>query len=206
MGMRKWMDAWGYYLLAAVCVGVILFSAVWTCSLRSALPDAQALSDQSQRLSDVTPAPTARPLQRPCEGAVLRPFSLSPVYFEETGLWLVHPAVDYRAAAGDPVCAMAEGTVSLTEDGLRLDHGNGLISVYRGLADIQAAEGQTVRAGEVIGHAGGRVLFEGSGFVCVALYQEGEAVDPEEGRFWGAAPNPAGVRAAPRTPPPADGT
>ncbi|NLD82551.1 MAG: hypothetical protein GX637_00145, partial [Clostridiales bacterium] len=65
--MRKWMDAWGYYLLAAVCVGVILFSAVWTRSLRSALPDAQALSDQSQRLSDVTPAPTARPLQRPCE-------------------------------------------------------------------------------------------------------------------------------------------
>ncbi len=177
--MRKWMDAWGYYLLAAMCVGVILFSAVWTRTLRQNLPDAQAVSDQSQRLSDVTPSPASQPFQRPCAGEILRGFTLSPVYFEETGLWLVHPAVDYAAAAGSPVRAMASGTVSRADGSLRLDHGSGLVSVIRGLADVCATDGQAVRAGEVIGYAGGRVPFEGIGAVCVALYRDGEPVDPE---------------------------
>ena len=63
--------------------------------------------------------------------------------------------------------------------GVEIDHGNGLQSLYRGLAEIRVKEGQRVRRGDVIGLAGGFVPFEGDGFVCVSLYKDGKAVDPD---------------------------
>lgn len=177
--MRKWMEAWGAYLLAALCLGVIVFSALWTGPRSAAPPGAQALSDGSQRLSDVTPAPTARAWARPCAGDVARPFGDGVQYFEQTGLWQTHRAVDYAAAPGDAVRALADGTAKPVPEGVEIDHGDGLRSLYRGLAEIRVREGQQVRAGDVIGLAGGGVPFEGNGFVCVALYRDGEAVDPE---------------------------
>lgn len=178
--MRKWMDVWGYYLLAVMCVGVILFSAVWTRHARTGeAPGTQVLSDGAQHLAEVTPAPAAPPACRPAEGAVLRGFSETPVYFPETGLWRVHRAVDYAASPGDPVRALMRGTVALAGDAVRVQHGDGSVSLYRGLDSVDVREGQTVQAGETLGHAGRRVPFEGGGCVCVSLLLNGEAVDPE---------------------------
>ena len=177
--MKKWMEAWGAYLLAALCLGVIVFSALWTGPRNAAPPGAQALSDGSQRLADVTPAPTAPPYAKPCGGSVARGFSQDVQYFEQTGLWQAHPGVDYAAAPGDAVYAMADGTARLAPAGVEIDHGNGLQSLYRGLAEIRVKEGQRVRRGDVIGLAGGFVPFEGDGFVCVSLYKDGKAVDPD---------------------------
>lgn len=176
--MRKWMEAWGAYLLSALCLGVIIFSALWTGPRAAApAPDAQALSDRSQRMADVTPAPTAAPLHRPCQGEILRPFSEGLTYFEETGVWQAHLAVDYAADPGDPVYALKEGAAALSPGCLRLDHGENEWSEYRGLSEILVKEGQSVRAGEKIGRAGGTVPFEGGGIVCVSLYRDGKPVD-----------------------------
>jgi len=173
--MRKWLEAWGAYLLAGLCACVILFSAVWTRNTQQmAAPDAQALSDQSQRLSEVTPAPTDAPRFFPCTGEILRPFSLSPVFFSDTGLWMIHRAVDYQAAEGESVAAMMDGTARVTRDGLSLQCG-GTEILYRGLMKITVQDGQSVRAGHEIGLAGGWVPFEGK-CVCVAMTQNGEAM------------------------------
>lgn len=175
--MKKWMDAWGYYVLAALCAGIILFSAVWTRSARPlALPDAQALSDASQRLSDVTPAPTETAFHRPAAGDAVRPFSPEPVFFPDTGLWQIHPGTDFSAAPGDPVRAVLSGKAEIDGGILRIAHGQGLTSEYRGLAEITVKDGQSVKAGEIVGKAGSSVPFEGGGIVCIRLYRDGKPV------------------------------
>lgn len=177
MRMRTWMDRWGYYCLAALCAGVILFSAVWTRNTqRLASPGAQALSDQSQRLADVTPPPTARPLHSPCGGPVIAGFSHSPVFFPESGVWRTHPAVNYQAGAGEEVFALLDGTAHPTQAGLTIMHADGSESRYRGLLEITVNDGQAVKAGQPIGKAGAWVPFEGR-CVCVTVYRDGEAVD-----------------------------
>ena len=77
--IMRGMETWGHYLLALLCAGVILLSAVWTKRQQAAENgDQAALSDQSQRLSEAqgTLAPSA--LARPTAGEVVRRFSASP--------------------------------------------------------------------------------------------------------------------------------
>lgn len=76
-----------------------------------------------------------------------------------------HSGADLRAAAGTPVRAPAGGRVALAGDlfysgnTVILDHGLGLFTVYAHLSRIDAAEGQDVDAGRVLGAVGatGRV-------------------------------------------------
>ena len=165
------MDRWGYYALALLCAAVILLSALWTREedRRRDGPDAQALMDGGQRLSEVTPPPETPALVRPAAGKAIRGFSESAVFFEETGVWQCHPGVDFAAEAGEAVLAMEAGTVQVLGDEVRLDHGGGVQSRYRGLRSIRVKTGQRVRAGDALGEAGGRVPFEGAGHVCVSL-------------------------------------
>jgi len=168
---EQFLEKWGHYLLAALCAAAILLSGLWTRAQREGEtpPGAQALSDASQRLSQVTQAPPAFMPARPCAGEVMRPFSEAPIYFAALGAWQTHPAVDFAAEAGDEVLALGEGTVESVSPELRLDHGNGYASVYRGLSEVRVRPGQAVRAGQAVGTAGGWVPFEGGGHVCVAL-------------------------------------
>ncbi|MBR1584086.1 MAG: M23 family metallopeptidase [Clostridia bacterium] len=178
--IKKWMDAWGYYLLAALCVGVIVFSAVWTRSaFTPAAPDAAALSDESQRLAAVTPSPAPPSCHAPADGAILRHFSAAPVYFSDTGLWCVHPAVDYAASPGDPIYAVMAGTVTEHPEGVAVSHENGLVSVYWGIDVCLVEPGAPVRAGDIIARASANVPFEGTGHVCVSLYAQDQPIDWE---------------------------
>ena len=181
--IRRGMEHWGHYLLALLCAGVILLSAVWTREQREQEnADQAALSDQSQRLVQALQTPEPAALARPAAGAVVRPFSESPAYFPDTGVWLVHPRLDFEAMEGEKVYAMAAGTVLSCDGGVRLDHGDGCESLYRGLQEIRVKPGQRVKAGEILGTAGAPVPFEGPGRVCVTLLQEG--MPAEYGSEW----------------------
>ena len=172
--IRRGMEKWGHYLLALLCAGVILLSAVWTREQQGLEKgERAALSDQGQRLDQVLPTPEPAVFVRPVAGEIMRGFSAPPVYFPETGVWMAHPGLDFAAAAGETVYARAAGTVLSCKDGIRIDHENGLESLYRGVLEIRVQPGQRVRAGEAIGTAGASVPFEGEGHVCVTLYQEG---------------------------------
>lgn len=177
----RFLAAWGHYVLTAVCAAVILLSALWTrTQQQTAWPDALALADQSQRLSAAQTPETPLPaeLSRPGREDVLQGYSDQPVRWEETGVWRCHRAVDVRAAAGEPVRALAPGRVLAWEHGLRMDHGNGVESWYRGLAQIDVQPGQTVRSGQTIGKAGGHVPFEGSQcHVCITVTRNGQPYD-----------------------------
>lgn len=115
---------WGHYLLALLCAGVILLSALWTRQQQLLeIADAQVLADDSQRLSDAaSPPPSLAPALPTKNGRVLRLYSEVPLYFPAYGLWRVHPGVDYEAAVGEMIFAIRSGSVQIEDDGLYLLH------------------------------------------------------------------------------------
>jgi murein DD-endopeptidase MepM/ murein hydrolase activator NlpD len=72
----------------------------------------------------------------------------------------LHTGLDFRAEHGAAVRAAAGGTVVAAErDGgygnmVEIDHGNGVSTRYAHLSAIVVAEGETVRAGAVVGRVG----------------------------------------------------
>ena len=173
----KFLDRWGYYILALLCSGAILLSALWTNQQRAqAIPDAQALADESQRLMDMETKENG--LLGPAPGQILRPFSSRPIFFEGLNIWQPHEAIDFSAAPGEPIYALADGKVALEERRLCIYHEDGRISLYRGLQSVEVQAGEQVKAGDVLGTAGGRIPFEGNGgHVCIQILKDGAAMD-----------------------------
>jgi hypothetical protein len=71
-----------------------------------------------------------------------------------------HMGADYAIAEGTPVLAAADGTVVLAEEmfypgnGVIVDHGGSLFTVYYHLSEIQVQAGQDVKKGERLGLSG----------------------------------------------------
>ncbi len=194
--LKRGFASWGHYLLALLCAAVVLLSAAWTRDQnRSAGQDTQALSDQSQRLTEVAQPPKPASLRRPASGQVTCGFSEAPVYFPETAIWKTHPALNFLAQPGDRVRAMADGEVAgTTASSVRLRHRDGLESAYEGLQELRVSLGQTVRSGDLLGSAGGGIPYEGQGIIRVTVYREGKPISFEEmlaedepDGLWGAA-------------------
>lgn len=81
---------------------------------------------------------------------------IHPVY----GYRSCHTGVDMGAPAGTPIRATAAGVVMANSSGgpygnhTFISHGNGVFSMYAHQSRFGASEGQTVRAGQVIGYVG----------------------------------------------------
>lgn len=105
-------------------------------------------------------------LARPCDGAVIHPFSaLQPwLAFEE---------------GNRPVCAADGGTVTAVSElsggsqGLLVDHGEGRETLYANLSEVAVQAGDRVARGQRLGACEDGLYFE--------LRQNGEPVDPTEG-------------------------
>lgn len=71
-----------------------------------------------------------------------------------------HSGIDIEADEGDPVAAPNSGRVVLVDNQffggktLVLDHGYGIYSIFHHLSRITVSEGQSVKRGDTIGHAG----------------------------------------------------
>jgi hypothetical protein len=71
-----------------------------------------------------------------------------------------HMGSDYAVPAGAPVLAAADGTVVLAQDlfypgnAVFVDHGDGLITMYFHLSDIDVQSGQEVQKGDRLGKVG----------------------------------------------------
>lgn len=108
------------------------------------------------------------------------------VYNEFYGDWRTHNGIDIAAEQGCSVSAAASGTV--TDVGKKsygntvtIDHGNGFVSVYAQLGDVNVKEGDEIEQGAVIGIVG-----ESTGenvtkpHLHYELIKDSKPVNPEE--------------------------
>ena len=103
-----------------------------------------------------------------------------------------HKGVDYAGGYGSPVVAPAAGKVRLVgrEDAgfhvhgnvVGIDHGQGVLSIFMHLQDIDVAEGAMVEAGQRIGTIGSTGASTGP-HLHWGLYVNEVAVDPVPWRF-----------------------
>ena len=96
--------------------------------------------------------------QRPVDGEVISAFGLRRIL---NGIpKSPHNGIDFRAAAGTPIKAMARGEVALAEDlyytgkTVILDHGGGLFSLYAHLETLAVTPGAMVSTGQQVGAVG----------------------------------------------------
>ncbi len=120
-----------------------------------------------------TPVPkdwTKLKVSMPVEGVVTKKHDLTRAVFSVTmNDYRVHQGIDIECQAGDDVLACAYGTVKTVGNDpfmgrtVVIDHGDGLLSCYRNLADDPASElkpGTVVYAGQVIGIVGESAIIE----------------------------------------------
>ena len=98
------------------------------------------------------------PFLRPVDGEVISAFGLRRIL---NGIpKSPHNGIDFQAAAGTPVKAMAHGEVALADDlyytgkTVILDHGGGLFSLYAHLETMAVTPGAMVSTGKLIGTVG----------------------------------------------------
>lgn len=200
----RFIDGKGFALLAVLCTAVITGTAVWTGREFSppaapTLPPVPAegyyASSLYQQALSSASTPTPLPATQPVlwsaplpETHVLQGFADRVMLRSDaTGMWATHPAIDLAGNAGDPVAAMADGTVAACGvDALEgiyvvLSHGSGYTTRYAGLAARSAIQpGDPVRAGQTIGFIGSGVLNESNmqPHLHLQTFENGIAVDP----------------------------
>ncbi|MDR1487375.1 MAG: M23 family metallopeptidase [Deltaproteobacteria bacterium] len=94
-----------------------------------------------------------------------------------------HAGADYLVKEGTPIKAPADGKVVLTGDhffsgkAIYIDHGQGLISMYFHLSQIDVTDGDDITKGQVIGLVGktGRVT---GAHLHYGIYINGARIDP----------------------------
>lgn len=185
----RFMEKQGFGIVLAVCVLIILSSALYTFhfrekmnadningepSIETGLQEAQTLLEAQELVKSHSAVQTAVPTQapfafaQPVEGFLDRDFSmLEPQYFAIPNYFRLHPGIDLQIMYGTPVKACAEGVVLRVwqdkELGLsvRIRHPRGYEAVYAGLSDASyVREGDPVAQGQTIGHSGNGVLAE----------------------------------------------
>lgn len=189
---RRFVQRQGYVVMTVVCAAVIAGSAAWTQQSgfrhveAGPTPDAASVAElwqQSlQSAATPSPAPTDGPSlwRSPLAAlAVLTPYApdrLIPSGI--AGLWQAHDAVDLAADPGEPVAAIRDGTVmEVTDTAITLRHEDGWVSEYAGLATTgDMREGQPVRAGDIIGVAGGSA--HGRSCLHLRVTRDRQSADP----------------------------
>jgi len=95
----------------------------------------------------------------------------------------LHQGLDYAVPEGTPVSALNRGTVMLARslyfegNCVVLDHGQGLLTLYLHLSQIDVKEGDVVKGGQKIGLSGGTGRATGP-HLHIAVRWEGVYVDP----------------------------
>ncbi|MBS4786273.1 MAG: M23 family metallopeptidase [Clostridiales bacterium] len=142
--------------------GVSISSEEQQDSLNSSSSSSQSAKPSGSTASSVPQNESALQFTLPVAGEKIGPYSDGKLVKDKTlGEWRTHDGVDLKAAKGTPVYAAAEGTVtSVATDGLwgtvvKIEHSNGLTTVYSGLdKNTTVKKGDEVAAREQIGTVG----------------------------------------------------
>lgn len=148
----------------------------------------QRPTDENTTPEDQKPEGTV--YRAPATGVVSKRHDMdAPVYSITMDDYRVHQGIDIAASVGDDVLATASGTVKLVwsdplmGECVSVDHGNGVVSIYKNLAKEKAsgiAKGASVAAGQKLGTVGETAMIEcaESPHLHFEMEYEGVQVDP----------------------------
>ena len=148
--------------------------------------DARRAAVERKRNAEITARHTLDrmwelPLVRPVPGKISSLFGVRRVFNGQPRN--SHRGLDFRAAEGDPIYAVADGTVALAENQFfagnvaYVDHGLGFFSVYMHMSKINVAEGDKVTRGQLIGKIGSTGRATGP-HLHLSLMVHGTGADP----------------------------
>jgi len=131
---------------------------------------------------------------RPNQGSVSTVFGVRRYYNGDFAENYYHKGVDYAAGMGSPIVAPADGKVTLIGkerqgfhvhgNTIGINHGQGVLSIFLHLNQINVKEGEVVKAGEKIGTVGSTGASTGP-HLHWGLYVNGKAINPVPWRFNG---------------------
>jgi murein DD-endopeptidase MepM/ murein hydrolase activator NlpD len=124
------------------------------------------------------------PLAAPVTGCMTSPFGVKRLHSgKPTGEY--HGGVDQRSPEGEPIRAVAAGTVTFSKqfnvlgNAVGIDHGQGLESMYLHMSRFVVTPGATVQRGDILGYAGSTGRSTGPHLHWV-LYVNGMNVNPAQ--------------------------
>jgi murein DD-endopeptidase MepM/ murein hydrolase activator NlpD len=125
-------------------------------------------------------------LQQPVPGPITSNYGLRmhPIL----GYARMHRGLDFRAAFGTPIMAVADGRVTAAGWAggygrqVRLSHSGGIATSYSHMSRIAVAPGTSVRRGQVIGYVGTTGLSTGP-HLHYEMYRNGVTINPRSVRF-----------------------
>lgn len=146
--------------------------------------DSPGAADADEAAPAQGPAPLPDTLIWPVQGAVAATYGWGRDATMED--WRFHGGVDIEAAEGEPVLAIADGTVTAAylDDAwgwvVEIQHAPGYVSRYASLARAEVAAGTVVRRGDPIGRVGTSARLESGlpAHVHLELIWAEEQVDP----------------------------
>lgn len=102
--------------------------------------------------------------------------------------WRAHTGIDIAGKVGDPVKAICDGTVTDVRDDdlwgtiVTIDHGNGIISEYRGLGRGSTPDvGAQVKINDKVGNLGEIPVENADGVhLHIEIREKGNIIDPEK--------------------------
>lgn len=124
------------------------------------------------------------PLAPPVSGCMTSPFGVKRLHNgKPTGEY--HGGVDQRTPAGEPIRAVAAGTVSFAQqfnvlgNAVGIDHGQGLESMYLHMSKLAVSPGVRILRGDILGYSGSTGRSTGPHLHWV-LYVNGMNVNPAQ--------------------------
>ncbi len=150
------------------------FSAAPDSALRARIARERRRSRAVSRASHRTPRLWHGGFTAPVQSEITSPYGMGRLFNGE--LRSRHYGTDFDGELGDPVRAPNRGVVALVDDtyyggrSVYLDHGRGLVTAYLHLSATLVAEGDTVRAGQVIGRIGATGRVTGPHLHWIARY------------------------------------
>jgi murein DD-endopeptidase MepM/ murein hydrolase activator NlpD len=151
-------------------------------ALHSTSDEIALLSNFKENISDSRS--WADPLAPPVSGCMTSPFGVKRLHNgKPTGEY--HGGVDQRTPEGEPIRAVAAGTVMFAKqfnvlgNAVGIDHGQGLESMYLHMSRLVATPAAAVQRGEILGYAGSTGRSTGPHLHWV-LYVNGINVNPAQ--------------------------
>lgn len=177
----KGLKKYGYWIALVLAIGVLalILGLASTYSKGSPAPENPNQQVSVDDMKFVSPVANV---------SLLKDYSNTALQYSKTlKQWEAHKAIDFAAEEGTDVMAVLDGTITevsynyLMGNVVKLDVGNGLVVVYKSLAnDVPVKVGDKVKKGDVIAKVGNTAKSEVSDGAHLHLetWLNGENVDP----------------------------